>query len=67
MGPLCPKSISREPHGLAKVPDGPQTYTLNILQLQKKEAQMHMSKRGQSLTFTKDMDQGFLLHSTLPT
>jgi hypothetical protein len=50
--PLFPKSISREPRGLAKVPNGPQTYTLNIHRLQKKGAQMHVSERGQSLTFT---------------
>jgi hypothetical protein len=28
---------------------------------------MHVSKRGQSLTFTKNVGQGFLIHSTLPT
>jgi len=55
IGPLCPKSISREPHALIKVPNGPQTYTPNILWLQKEAAQVHVSERGQSLTFTKDM------------
>ena len=59
IGPLCPKSISREPHGLTKVPNGPQMYTVNILLLQKEGAQIHVSERGQSLTFTKDMGQGF--------
>ena len=28
---------------------------------------MHVSERGQSLTFTKDMGRGFLFHSTLLT
>jgi len=46
IGPLCPKSISGEPHGLAKVPDGPQAYTLNILRLQKKGAQDVFYIRG---------------------
>ena len=65
--PLCPKSISREPRGLVKVPDGPQTYILNILLLQKKGAQIQVSERDQSLTITKDVGRGLLLHSTLPT
>ena len=47
--PLCPKPISREPLSLTKVPSCPQTYTLNILWLQKEGAQVHMSERGQSL------------------
>jgi hypothetical protein len=44
IGPMCPKSVSREPHGLTKVPDGPQTYTLNILRLQKEGTQIRMSE-----------------------
>jgi hypothetical protein len=63
--PLCPTSVSREPCGLTKVPDGPQTYTLKVLWLQEKGAQMRMSEWGQSLTFTKDEGRGLLLYSHL--
>jgi len=45
----------------------PQNYTLNTLWFQKEGAQIHVSERGQSLTFTEDMGRGFLIHSTLPT
>jgi len=35
-GPLCPMSRSWEPCSPTKAADGPQAYTLNILQFQKK-------------------------------
>jgi hypothetical protein len=42
-----------EPYPFAKVPDGPQTYILNILWLQKKAAQIHIPERSQGFTLTK--------------
>ena len=59
-----PHVKSQELCGFTKVPDGPQAYTLNILWLQKKGTQMHMSERGQGLTFTKKCEPRFplLLH-----
>jgi len=55
MGPLC------------SIPDGPQTYTLNILWLQEGGAQIHMSEWSQSFTLTKNMGRDFILCSTPPT
>jgi len=42
-GPFVPHINSWEPCYFAKVPDGPQTYTLNVLWLQEEGAQIHMS------------------------
>jgi hypothetical protein len=56
-----------EPYGFARVPDGPQTYILNILWLQKEVAQIRMPKRSQGFTPTENMGRGFILCSTLPT
>ena len=64
---LCAPCQIREPRFFAKVPDGPQAYTLNILRLQKKGAQMPMSEWGQGLTITKNVSRGFLFYSTPPT
>jgi len=50
----------------AKVADGPQTYTLDVLWLQK-GAQIHMSEWSQSFTLTKNVGWGFFLCSTPPT
>jgi len=44
-----------EPSCFAKVPDGPQTYTLDVLLFQHKGAQIYMSEWGQSFTLTKRM------------
>jgi hypothetical protein len=41
-GPFVPLINSREPCSFARVPNGPQTYDLNILWIQKEEAQIHM-------------------------
>jgi len=41
-----------------KVPDGPQTYTLNILWLQEEGAQMCMSEWSQSFTLTENVGRG---------
>jgi hypothetical protein len=60
--PFVPHVQSREPRSITEAPDGPQAYTLNILRLQEEGAHMCMSEWGQSLTFTKNMGQGFLLH-----
>ena len=65
--PFVPHVQSREPWSITEAPDGPQAYTLNILRLQEKGAQMCMSEWGQGLTFTKNMGQGFLHHPTFPT
>jgi len=43
---------SKEPWNFAEVPGGPQTYTLNILWIQKEGAQIGMSEWSQSFTFT---------------
>jgi hypothetical protein len=55
-----------EPCRFAKVPNGQQTYILNILWLQKEGAQIRIPKQSQGLTPTKNMGQGFILCSTLP-
>jgi hypothetical protein len=41
-GLFVPPINSRESRSLAKVPDGSQTYNLNILWMQKEEAQIHL-------------------------
>jgi len=56
-----------EPCCSAKVPDDPQTYTLDVLWLQEKGAQIQMSVLSQSFTFTKNVERGFILCSTPPT
>jgi len=43
-GPFVPHTSLWEPCCFTKVPDGPQTYTLNVLWLQEEEAQIHMSE-----------------------
>ena len=43
----------------AEVPDGPQTYTLNVLWLQEEGAKIHMSGWSQSFTLTKNVEQRF--------
>ena len=57
--PFVPPINLWEPCCFAKVPDGPQTYTLDVLWLQE-GAQIHMSERSQSFTFTKNVGQGFI-------
>jgi hypothetical protein len=42
--PFMPQVKLREPCYFAVVPDGPQVYALNILWLQEKGTQMHMSE-----------------------
>jgi len=41
-GPFVPHIDSRESYSFATVQDGPQTYNLNILWIQKEEAQIRM-------------------------
>jgi hypothetical protein len=65
--PFVPLVKSWEPCCFAEAPDGPQVSALNILWLQGKGAQMHVSEWGQGLTFTENVGRGFLFHSTLPT
>jgi hypothetical protein len=65
-GPFVPLIKSWEPCCSAKAPDGPQVYTLDILWLQEKGAQVCVSEWGQGFTFTKNVGRGFLFHSTLP-
>jgi hypothetical protein len=65
--PFEPHVKSWEPCRFAEAPDSPQVYALNILWLQEKEAQMHVSEWGQDLTFTKNVGRGFLFRSTPPT
>jgi hypothetical protein len=43
-GPFVPHINLWEPCYFAKVPDGPQTYTLIVLWLQEKRAQIRMSE-----------------------
>ena len=43
-GPFVPHINLREHCYFAKVPDGPQTYTLNVLRIQKEGAQIRMSE-----------------------
>jgi hypothetical protein len=47
------------PKALLKLQMAPQAYTLNILRLQEKGAQMCMSEWGQGLTFTKNRGPRF--------
>jgi hypothetical protein len=42
--PFVPHINSREPCSFTKVPDGPHTYTLNVLWLQVEGAQIRMSE-----------------------
>jgi hypothetical protein len=65
--PSVPHINSWEPCYFTKFPDGPQPYTLNVLWLQQKAAQIHMSERSQGFTITQNMDRGFTLCSTPPT
>jgi hypothetical protein len=65
--PFVPHVRSREPWSFTEAPDGPQAYTLNVLRLQEKGAQICMSEWGQSFTFAKNMGWGFLHHPTFPT
>ena len=65
--PFRPHVQSRGPWSFTEAPDGPQAYTLNVLRLQEKGAQLCVSEWGQSLTFTKNMGRGFLHHPTFPT
>jgi hypothetical protein len=64
--PFVPLIKSWEPCCFAEAPDGPQVYTLDVLWLQEKGAQVRVSERGQGLTITKNVGRGFFLHSTLP-
>ena len=57
----------QEPCYFAKIPVGPQTYTLDVLWLQEEGAQIHMSEWSQSFTLTKNVGRGFILCSTPPT
>jgi hypothetical protein len=41
---FVPHVQSREPQSITEAPDGPQAYTVNILRLQEKGAQMCMSE-----------------------
>jgi len=47
-----------------KVPDGPQTYTLNVLWLQEQGAQICMYEWGQSFTLPLNVGRDFILCST---
>jgi len=58
-------SKKKEPCYFAEVPDGPQTYTLDVLWLQE-GAQIHMSVCSQSFTFTNNVGRDFFLFSTPP-
>jgi hypothetical protein len=42
--PFVPHVQSREPRSITEAPDGPHAYTLNILRLQEKRAQMCVSE-----------------------
>jgi hypothetical protein len=42
--PFVPHVQSREPQSITEAPDGSQAYTLNILRLQRKGAQICMSE-----------------------
>jgi hypothetical protein len=57
-----PHVKSWEPFYLTEVPDWPQAYTLYVLWLQGKGAQILTYKRGQNLAFTKNVGpvQGLL-------
>jgi len=66
-GPFVPHINSCELCYFAKVPDGPQTYTLDILWLQEEGSQFHVSEWSQSFTFTKNVDRCFILCFTPPT
>ena len=57
---------SWEPCYFTEVPEGRQTYALDVLWLQK-GAQIRMSEWSQSFTFTKNTGQGFIPCSTPPT
>jgi hypothetical protein len=59
-----PHINSKEPCYFTKVPDGPQSYTLNVLWFQEEGAQIHMSEWSQSFTLTKNVGRGFILCST---
>jgi hypothetical protein len=65
--PLVPHINLWEPRCFTKVPDGPQTYALNVLRLQGKGAQIRMFEWSQSFTLTQNVGQGFILCSTPPT
>ena len=56
-----------EPRYFAKVPDGPQTYTVDVLWLQEEGAQINMSDLKQSFTITENVARDFSLCSTPPT
>jgi len=43
-GPLCPMSNQGSPEALLKLQMAPQTYTLDVLRLQEKGAQICMSE-----------------------
>jgi hypothetical protein len=60
-GPFVPHVDLQEPRYYAKVPGGPQTYTLDVLWLQ------GVAQRSQSFTITKNVGRGFFLYSTPPT
>ena len=53
--PFVPHVRSWEPCDFIEVTNGPQAYTLDILRLQKEEAQVGVSERGQGLTFTQNV------------
>jgi hypothetical protein len=63
--PFVPHINSWEPCYFARVPDGPQTYTLDVLWLQEEGAQIHMSEWSQIFTFTKNVGRFHpLLHTS---
>jgi len=64
---LCAFTNSWKPYYFAKVPYVPQTYTLDVLWLQEKGAQIHLSVWSKSFTFTKNVGRVFILYSTPPT
>ena len=68
-GPFVPHINSWEPCYFAKVPDGPQTYTLGILWLQKEEARYtYLSEAKTSHSHrTQNVGRGFILCSTPST
>ena len=63
-GPLCPISICGSPVALLKFQMAPRLNALNVLWLQEKGAQIHMSEWSQSFTLTKYVGRGFIFFST---
>jgi len=63
-GPFVPHINSWGPCCFTKVPDGPQTYTLDVFWLQEKGAQILISEWSQGFTLTENVGRGFFLCCT---